>query len=90
MCERPPRFASPGLNYPTELTSLADGGLKGPCSKVCYRGRGRVSRDWLRKSLSWGLPEGFWYVTEKSVPVIVTTMLVPSLLMFSGSPIIPT
>ena len=41
----------------------------------------------LRKSSSWGLPDGFWYVTEKSVPGIVTTMLVPSSSMFNGSPI---
>ena len=38
-------FASPGLNYPTEFTSLGNGGLKGPGSKVCFRGRGRVSGD---------------------------------------------
>ena len=36
-------FASPGLDYPTEFTSLSNSGLKGPGSKVCYHGRGRVS-----------------------------------------------
>ena len=58
MRERPPRFASPGLNYPTELTSLANGGLKGPCSKVCYRGRGRVSRDSAPHKLKLGTARG--------------------------------
>ena len=51
-------FAAPGLNYPTELTSLADGGLKGPCSKVCYRGRGGVSRDSAPQKLKLGTTGG--------------------------------